>query len=530
VNADREISRRHALGWAGGVAAAGALAACTSGDERPPAPTTSTDSAAGLSSAGSSAAAGPDWAALSAKLSRPLVRPGAAGFAASWQLYNPRFDGASPPAAVARAGSSADVAACVRFAADAGVPLALRAGGHSYGGWSTGTGLVVDTRGLASVQVDNGAGLARIGAGASLAAVYSALGGQGVAIAGGSCPTVGLTGLALGGGVGVLTRNYGLTCDAIRSVELVTADGKIRTVDGAHGTDLFWAVRGGGGGSFGAVTALTLAVRPAPTITTFFFEFPFGQAVEVVTAWFGWIAGQPNQLWSTCKLLGDPADNSLHATVSGTWTGSAGGLNAQLAPLLAQLPAPTSRSIGTDGYTDVMFAEAGCAGQSLAQCTTAALTPPKRQPFAATSSIVSTPPPAAAIAAAAGQVRNALAVPGLVEGGVSFDALGGAVAGVAPDATAFVHRRALASVQYTATWGATAPAGPTAAAPFDTYVRGFRSTMTPFFGPSAYVNYADPSIADYGSAYWGANYPRLQQVKRTYDPHQLFRFPQSVQP
>lgn len=117
-------------------------------------------------------------------------------------------------------------------------------------------------------------------------------------------------------------------------------------------------------------------------------------------------------------------------------------------------------------------------------------------------------------------------VPGLHEGGVSFDVLGGAVAQLAPDATAFAHRTALATVQYTATWQ-----DPTKApAPFDTYVRGFRAAMRPWLGDAAYVNYADPSIEAYGAAYWATNYKRLQQINHTVDPHGLFALPQSAKP
>jgi FAD/FMN-containing dehydrogenase len=120
-------------------------------------------------------------------------------------------------------------------------------------------------------------------------------------------------------------------------------------------------------------------------------------------------------------------------------------------------------------------------------------------------------------------------VPGLVEGGVSFDSLGGAVSDLAPSATAFPHRNALASVQYTATWPSAAGLGTVAAAaPFDAFVRGERATLAKWTGTSAYVNYADPSIADYPTAYWGANYPRLRSVKKQYDPHDLFTFAQSV--
>ena len=114
----------------------------------------------------------------------------------------------------------------------------------------------------------------------------------------------------------------------------------------------------------------------------------------------------------------------------------------------------------------------------------------------------------------------------MVEGGVSFDALGGAVADVGAGDTAFPWRSALAIVQHTATWNyADASIDPT---PFDTFVRGERAALAPWLGSSAYVNYADASITDFGTAYWGPNLARLKQVKQTYDPNDVFSFPQSV--
>ena len=123
---------------------------------------------------------------------------------------------------------------------------------------------------------------AKVGAGALLVDVYTQLAAANVSIGGGSCATVGITGLTLGGGQGVLSRAYGLTCDQLRSVDIVTADGKARTVDANTDADLFWALRGGGGGSFGAVTALTFAVKPAPQITTFFLQWPWTNAATVL--------------------------------------------------------------------------------------------------------------------------------------------------------------------------------------------------------------------------------------------------------
>lgn len=502
----------------------GVLAAC-SGDRPAGSHSTPHPSASGSVPATS-------LSALSGRLSSPLWRPGSAGYAAHVRLYNPRFDAvpsdAAPgPAAIAACRTPADVAACVRFAAAAGMPLHLRAGGHSYGGWSSGPGLVVNTTPMSSVVVDTAAHTVRVGAGADLAHVYEALARKGVAVAAGSCPTVGITGLTLGGGVGVLTRDFGLTCDAVQAVELVTADGTVREVDARRDPDLFWALRGAGGGSFGAVTALTLAVRPAPVVHTFYLSWDLVQGQAVLGSWQDWTARIDRRLWSTCKLLADPGRGGAKALVAGTWLGPGRALEAMLAPLLARIGAPpATRQQRTLSYAAAMLAEAGCPGQTADRCVADALTPTKQLPFAATSALLSGPLPETALQAAVRTVVAGLDVPHLVEGGMSFDALGGTVADVAPTGTPFVHRTALAIVQYTATW-TSAGQDPT---PFDAHVRRMRAELLPWTGTSAYVNYADPSLTDYATAYWGGNYPRLQAVKKQYDPGALFTFPQAVRP
>ena len=522
------VTRRAALRLAGtaGLALATGCTA-TRPRHRLPEPTATGPSPTVAAPTGpvTSAVARPALDRLSTQLSSPLLRPGSAGYVARVGLYDPRFDAVRRPVAIAACRTPADVVACVRAAADGGPPLHLRAGGHSYGGWSSGPGLVADVRPMASVAVDRAAGTARIGAGTRLAEVYDALGRRGVALAAGSCPSVGLTGLALGGGVGVLTRAFGLTCDAIRSVQLVTADGVLREVGPSRDPDLFWALRGGGGGSLGAVTALTVAVRPAPTVHTFFLAWGGSSAAAVLSSWQAWMTGRDRRLWSTCKLLSAPARGSLRAVVAGTWLGDAAGLDAELSPLLRAVgPAPRSRSASTLGYAAAMQLEAGCPGRDPVSCLQHAHAPASRRPFAGSSVILRNPLPPAGVEAAVAGARRALEVAGIVEGGLSFDALGGAVDDLRPTDTAFVHRGAIAIVQSTATW---ARAGDDPF-PYDTYVRGLRAVLVRWTGPAAYVNYADPSIRDYGRAYWGANLERLSAVKRHYDPAALFTFPQAV--
>jgi FAD/FMN-containing dehydrogenase len=484
-----------------------------------PAPTTSSPQP----SAPAPSAAGPAWADLAKNIKGTLVRPDSTAYVPATRLYNPRYDGSMHPAAIAQCATDTDVTACVRFAAQSSVPFALRSGGHSYPGWSSSAGLVVDVSQMNQVVVDTTAKTARIAAGARLADVYAALAAQGMALAAGSCPTVGIAGLAMGGGVGVLTRAYGLTCDAIRAVDVVTADGILREVNSSQDSGLFWALRGGAGGSFGAVTGFTVALQPAPSVTTFYYEWPMAGAAEVLAAWQAWISEADRRITSTCKLLSDPGQGTQRALIAGTWIGPAKDLTAQMKPLLSKLPTPRQSTVGWHTYADAMLLEAGCTGQDASACVTAALTPQKRQAFAATSSILTGTLNDLAIKTAVDNANAAMNLHGIVEGGISFDALGGAVLDVDNGVTAFAHRDATAIVQYTATWGEGQQ--PDA---YDTYVRSFRTAMGVWMGASAYVNYADASIVDYPTAYWPGTYARLQQVKQQYDPGELFTFPQAV--
>ena len=171
------------------------------------------------------------------------------------------------------------MASCISFARRFGLPIAARSGGHSYAGWSSTTGLMVDVGPMQSFRVDGSR--VTVGAGLRLIDFYTQLAARGLAVPGGSCPTVGIAGLTLGGGVGVLGRQYGLTCDNLVGLEMVTADGRIRQVDAGHDPDLLWASQGGGGGNFGIATSFTFTARPLASLTQFFLSWPWSQAARV---------------------------------------------------------------------------------------------------------------------------------------------------------------------------------------------------------------------------------------------------------
>jgi FAD/FMN-containing dehydrogenase len=468
----------------------------------------------------------PDWDALRSALRDGLVRPGDPTYDAARVLYNTRFD-AVRPQAIARCATAEDVRECVRFARTYGVRLALRSGGHSYGGWSTGQGLVIDVGRMSAIDVQNGQ--VTVGAGARLIDVYDAVAARGQGVPAGSCPTVGVTGLTLGGGVGVLSRAWGLTCDDLVAAQVVTADGQVRECDDTREPDLFWALRGGGGGSFGVVTSLTLRTHPATALAIGFMSWPWPRATAVVSAWQAWMSGAPDALWSTLHLQtgAEGPEVTMHAVL----TGATAALASHFDTLVAVTGAPSYREAGVRTYRDVMLLEAGCLGRSVAQCHLQGTTPEGqlgRDTFIAKSVVAPAALSSSATAALVDGIGSTIGRSDIGGAAVLLDSLGGAVARVAPSDTAFVHRNAFAIAQLYGSWDAAAPAavvdGTTA------WLRQLHATVRPLVGRGAYVNYADADLTDWEDAYWGANYARLRQVKAKYDPDRLFDFPQAVRP
>jgi FAD/FMN-containing dehydrogenase len=458
----------------------------------------------------------PNWDQLRAAMRGQLYD--GAGIGDTRLLYNTRFD-AIEPRAIAQCRAPEDVQACVRFAVANEVPIAVRSGGHSYGGWSTGTGLVIDVSPMAAVSVGNGTVVA--GAGARLIDAYDALASRGAGIAAGSCPTVGISGLTLGGGVGVLSRAWGLTCDQLTNIDIVTADGALHHCDINSDADLFWALRGGGTGGFGVVTALRFATHRAEPLALAFLTWPWSDAAAAVAGWQTWMRSAPDALWSTLHLEGGASGQSL--SVHAVYPASAQAIAAEVTRLIDAVGRPPSyRESGVRTYRDTMLLEAGCLGRSVAACHLRGSAGGElgRETFAAKSIVAPGPMTPAATASLVGSVARA-------RGGAAIliDALGGEVGRIAPDATAFPHRASFAVLQLYASWAA-GSAGDTSLA----WLRETHAAARPLIGLGAYANYADPDLADWVTAYYGTNYARLQQVKRKYDPGRVFDFPQAIVP
>jgi FAD/FMN-containing dehydrogenase len=191
--------------------------------------------------------------ALATLVGGEVIVPRSATYETARKPAMARFDDVRP-AAIARCETPADVAATIGFAQRGGLPVSIRCGGHSVAGRSSGDGIVIDVTPMDSVSIDNGN--ATVGAGVRLGELYDALYTHGVTLPAGCGPSVGIAGLTLGGGIGVLGRKHGLTCDRLRRAQVVLADGSVIECDENRDPDLFWALRGAGGGNFGVVTCL----------------------------------------------------------------------------------------------------------------------------------------------------------------------------------------------------------------------------------------------------------------------------------
>ena len=234
-----------------------------------------------------------------------------------------RFDGIRP-GAVARCKTAQDVRACLDFARRNGIPIHARSGGHSYAGWSTGPGLVIDVSPMNQVSVNAGSTVAAIGAGTKLIDIYNELAVHGRTLPGGSCPTVGIAGFALGGGISMLGRAYGLACDSLKQVEIVTAAGDILTCDARHHPDLYWACRGGGGGNFGIATSFQFQTQPLKNITTLSLEWDWALAAKAMKSWQKWGPNAPDEAWSNCRFHSNPKGPRPGVTVTIVFLGDAG--------------------------------------------------------------------------------------------------------------------------------------------------------------------------------------------------------------
>ena len=431
-------------------------------------------------------------------------------------VYNRRFEGLRPDAVV-HVESTADVAAAVRWADRFDVRVVARSGGHSYAGYSsTGNGVVLDLSKLGGVRVAGER--ATVGPGAQLIDVQRALTRRGVTVPSGSCPSVGIGGLALGGGHGLAGRRFGLTSDNLLAARIVTADGRVRHVDADTNEDLYWACRGGGGGNFGIVTALTLKTHRVRGGAWFSVSWPWSQAEEALAAWQRFAPEAPPALTSIFSLGTTGGSGPPRVAAVGQYFGELPRLHRLLRPLTRV--AGASLSSGSSTYFSLVLRWAGCLGGGLAACHAST-----RSSFFAKSDYFDRRLGPGGRAKLIDWIERRQRDPSLGSGALLLDAYGGALNRPAADATAFVHRDMLFSLQYLAYFN-----GATAGRASSRWINGVWRALRPHVSGEAYQNYIDPQLEHWQRAYYGTNLERLREIKKQVDPDFRFRFRQAIPP
>jgi FAD/FMN-containing dehydrogenase len=431
-------------------------------------------------------------------------------------VYNRRFEGGRPDAVV-HAENTADVAAAVRWANRFDVRVVARSGGHSYAGYcTTSDGIVIDLSKLRGVRV--GRGRATVGPGAQLIDVQHALTRRGVSVPSGSCPSVGIAGLALGGGHGLAGRRFGLTSDNLIEARVVTADGRVRQVDADTNEALYWACRGGGGGNFGIATSLTLKTHRARGAAWFIVSWPWSQVEEALAAWQAFAPEAPPALTSIFSLGTTGGSGSPRVAALGQYFGEPAALRRLIRPLTRVAGARLGS--GSSSYFSLVLRWAGCLDGGFAACHRST-----RSSFLAKSDYFDRRLGPSGRAILIDWIERRQRNPSLGSGALLLDAYGGALNRPPAGATAFVHRDMLFSLQYLAYFS-----GGAAGRASRRWINGVWRALRPHASGEAYQNYIDPELDGWQHAYYGANLERLREIKKQVDPDFRFRFRQAIPP
>ncbi|WP_293314976.1 FAD-binding oxidoreductase [Mycobacterium sp.] len=435
------------------------------------------------------------WGGLASAIGGKVLLPvNGAQFASGKQVFNSFYDN-SNPAAVVTVSSQSDVQKAVAFATANGLKIAPRGGGHSYIGASSAPGtMVLDLRGLPGGANVDGGGNATVTPATTLYAVHKALAGSGRAIPTATYATVGIGGMTLGGGVGADARHAGLTCDALQSATVVLPSGEVATASANDHPDLFWALRGGGGGNFGVTTSMTFATFPAGDGDVVRLDFPPSAAVPVLAGWQSWLSAADRNTWGIVDLTvggNQPNCHVLATCPAGAGSGVVDAIKSAVGVT------PSSVQNKTLSRMDLVTYLAGASSTA------------SPRGFVAGSDVVPTMNSAVAhaIATAIGQWSAANG-----KASVLVDPLDGAVADIAPGDTAFPWRKQGAILQWFVE-----PVGNQASAATQWLSSAHQAVQQ--FSVGGYANYLEPDAP--ASRYFGANLAQLTAVRQKYDPNRV---------
>jgi hypothetical protein len=451
-----------------------------------------------------------DWSGLTGK----VVLPADPNYNVDRTNFNLHYT--KSPAALVFCQNVEDVRNAVKYVTRHHVPFRVRSGRHSYEELSlVDEGLIIDISALKAATIDPATGTARVGAGLTQQDMWNLLGATGrFAFPLGTMGGVGISGVLQGGGIGMLTRAYGLALDRVSSLQMVTATGQVVEANATTNPDLYWALRGGGGGNFGIVTAFTLELVPVSQVVVYRLAWRADQFRSVMNYWQHW-APTLHDPHLTCQLtFSSSPDGSLHS--EGVYLGTAEQLHALLQPWITECPPsgpvriePMSWYMSTVYFNSLDN-----------QCD---------HPFKTSGAFVDRPLPEQALATIQVAMTSA---PADVSCDIWMQSFGGAMAQVSPSATAFYHRHAHFILEFGGSWQDRAN---TAAGKKATRWTNALRTALQEHTSGTYVNFVDLDLGsrsrenfEYLHMYYGGNVTRLREIKTAWDPHHVFQFEQSI--
>jgi FAD/FMN-containing dehydrogenase len=455
------------------------------------------------------------------RLTGTLMTPGDSGYEAAYAPANARFDGIRPMA-VARCADEADVVTAVNWCREHGVPPVARGGGHSYAGFSTNEGLVIDLRRLDRLDVDKDTGTVSAAAAALNNDLFIATEDSPFFLPGGTCLGVGLGGLILGGGIGYNAHWAGVTSDKLLSTRIVTADGEIRDIDANNDAELFWACRGGAGGSFGINTGFELQLVEAPgDVSWYRFTFRGADAAEaVLTAFDRIIQTAPPALNAVAMAQATPVGSggpreAIDVMTRGQYIGPIDELRDLIAPLL-QVEGGIDRTLIEMPFWDVqrMIASTETESHSWGDISRYADRPIPESVTTQLVDLLSECP------SRSDDANGSIWSLGWVGGDV-INAIG-------RTDTAYVHRGVTTLMRPTTVWPNDAPAS--VGQDLDAWSQEVIATLAPYTPNESYQNFPNRLIEDWPEQYYAENFERLMDIKTAVDPGNLFHNPQSIPP
>ncbi|HEX8976535.1 MAG TPA: FAD-binding oxidoreductase [Solirubrobacteraceae bacterium] len=441
-----------------------------------------------------------------------LIGPSDGDYEEARPVFNAMID--RRPALIARCAGAGDVARAIGFAREHGLLLAVRGGGHNGGGLGTcDGGVVVDLSLLRSIEVDPGARTVRVGGGCTWGEVDRATGEYGLATPSGIISTTGVGGLTLGGGLGHLTRKCGLSIDNLIAADMVLASGEQVRASADEHPDLYWAIRGGGG-NFGVVTSFLFRLHEVGTVYGGPTFWPAEQGAEVLSVYRDFIGSAPRELGAFFAYHivppAPPFPEAIHLRrvcgVVWCYVGDEDAGAKAMAPLLDNVPEPLMHGVQAMPHAMLQGAFDG-------------LYPPGDQWYWRADFVTEVPDEAVAI-----HQRYGTTLP-TMKSTMHLYPIDGAAHDIDPAETAWSYRDA--------NWGsvfAGVDPDPANAEEIRLWSVGYQEALHPYSAGGAYVNMMMDEGEERVRASYRGNYARLTEIKRAYDPHNLFRVNQNIKP